>query len=331
VTETVSKKHKVVIVFSGVVAVGPPLESGTPDSPFVQKGPLFGVMPPPRRRLIKYRDTQDKEVAEYSRVHFPVIFTNFESGGRKPDDVYKEFGIWYPIRERLQIHLDGDATPGVLRYVHDSDYGKPGKLGDPQGKVPADNPIEDFAAVPDMQVVSPPRSTLRAGTLDARAAEVAAQVFVPEGTLRAGAEDKRKYGLRVTYHPPVKGGGPHVVVAVPQARITVEVDDRLDIQSWSLDTGEELDALSFTIDRDGEVWIGNLDAADIRVIINRLADPFKGYEGAKPLSCDVDFARVYELTEGAGDVVLPCDDPPEAGDRKCYIVMVKPPTPTKEV
>ncbi len=321
---TANPKREVVIVFSGLVALGPPLPDAVKVGPVTADGPLFGVMPLSGRRLIKYLDVQGQPHERYSRVHLPVIFTKLKYTGREPDDSYLGFGIWYPVRERMQVKLDGKDTPGKLTYVHDPDYGKPHHQGDPNGPLPDPNPIEDFAAIPPMQTISPTRSKLRAGVLDEKAADVSAQLFVPSGKLRAGAEDKRKYGRLVTYYPTIGGavpGTPHVAVVVPQVRITVEVQNELSIHTSSLDTGSALDPLVFPISNDGEIWIANLDVEDVRAIIEKLANPKKEYLPDRR-ECDVDFARFYDLTEGQGNVRIPCDDPPQAGERKCYTTTV---------
>jgi hypothetical protein len=337
-----SKKHEVVMVFSGVIALGPPLPEGRTSGPITEKGPLFGVMPLfSGRRSITFRDAADEEVDSQSRVHLPVVFTDLKSDQREPDDKHRGFSIWHPVRERMQITIDGDDKPGVLTYVHEPDYGKPGKLGDPEGPT-SQEPIEDFAAVPDMRVVSPGRSRLRPGVLDPKATDVAAQIFVPSGTLRSGSEDARRFGSRVAYGPTVKGGKARAAVVVPQVRITVDVDDRLTIESWSLDTGAKLAPLSFPIDRNAEIWIGNLDMGDVRRTIQRLdlsrsrfpnVRAFLGHiagsiepdvTGAATESCDVDFAGFYDITSGNGDVILPCETAAEHGGRKCYVVTVNP-------
>lgn len=336
------KKHKVVIVFSGEVALGPPLPSTLPPDPkdpITEKGPLFGVMPLSGRRSVTFLDESGAEVTGFSGVHLPVIFTNLESDGRTEDDQIGTFRIWYPLRERMQIVVNGDETPGVLTYVHDRDYGKAGKLGDPDPATGAlANPIEDFAAIPDLGTVSPDRSTLRAGMLDEDAKDVGAQVFVPSGTLRSGSHDGRRFGHLVAYGPAGSRRQPRNAVVVPQVRITVDVDELLTIRTWSLDTGSELDPLKFVVDKNAELWIGNIDPDEVRSIIEDLdtSHPFRAMrrfieDVVGPAAnanraierCDVDFARFYELTDGTGDMVVPCDVNPAAGERKCYTVTVK--------
>jgi hypothetical protein len=351
--EAQNEKHEVIIVFSGVVALGPPLPDAT-DGEYVDDGPLRGVMPASRRRKVTYRDTKGNTVTEFSRVHLPVIFASLEaveSTGRPPDDSYRKFGIWYPIRERLEVSIDGDSTPTTLVYQHDPEYGHPGKVGDPEGAVPAADPIEDIAAVPDMRLISPSRSVLRDGVFDEDATDVSAHVSIPGGTLRAGAEDKRKFGARVTYAPPSNSGSLRAVV-VPQVRVTVGVATELRIDSWSLDTQEEFDPISFEITADAEIWIANLDAEDVRAIINQLIETSESHHDASgeqeaddaggeqetpqagreqeledaededDPSCDTDFVRYFELAAGENEEFVPCDEAPDAGERKCYTVMM---------
>jgi hypothetical protein len=338
------KKHKVVIVLNGVVALGPPLPSSN-TTPITAKGPLFGVMPLSGRRPVTLpeetreqtsREKTSREKSErFSPVHVPVIFTKLESlagVGRPPDDRFRGFGIWYPIRERMEVAIDGRTTPGDLVYVHSPDYGKPGKPGDPKGPLKA--PITDFAAVPDMRYVSPGCSVLRKGVLAPKTGDVAAQIFVPFGELSGGAHDDRKFGHPVVYRS--ARGKSDVSVVVPQVRLTVEVAREITIHTWSLDTGEKLDPLSFEVTRDAELWITNIEPNDVQAIIKDLDISGKAYavvqsiidhlagfaataeSSEKPDSCDVDFARIYEVTEPNGEVVLPCDADGERGERKCY-------------
>lgn len=318
---TTGKKHKVVLVFSGTMVVGPPLPEETVPGRFEAHGPMFAVMPHGKHRPIDFQVGEMLERVS-SRVHLPTIFTRAEHNRRPPDDRHHGFGIWYPLGERMEICLDGVKTPGPLRYIHDPAWDDDGAPGNP-GSARKD-PIEDFAAIPDMREVSPHRSKLKYGLLDRKAAGVAAQVFVPTGTLRSGAEDARKLGIPVQYHPhlPTKKKNPHLAIVVPQVRVTVEVEKSLTIETASLETGEPLTPISFLITGNCEIWIGNLEPEDVRNIIYRL-ETKKDYKRSVP-KCDIDFARCYDLTEGQGDVVLPCDEPPEAGSRKCYLVAVEP-------
>jgi hypothetical protein len=145
------------------------------------------------------------------------------------------------------------------------------------------------------------------------------------------------------YGPPGNGQPARTAVVVPQVRVTVDVDDRLTIETSSLDTGAKLDPLSFVIDRNGEIWIGNLDIGDVRRSIQNLIlsrGNFKTVRaffahlvgriepdvaGAATESCDVDFAGFYDLTEGRGGVVLPCETDLDRGERNCYTTTVSKP------
>jgi hypothetical protein len=301
-------EHHVTLVFAGAVALGPPLPSSSTEDP-TAPGPLFAVMPMTTRRKVKLGNIED-----VLNVHLPVIFTRMRAEGPQPDDFYRGFGIWYPMRERLQVVVDGSSTPGTLQYVH----------------TPGQDPMDaaangDMAAVPHMRDISPGRRNVSAAKLQSNAAGVAAQVFVPSGTLRSGSLNDPE-GDVIHFTPNETGhSSTHNMRAKPHVRVTVDVKQWLEIHANSLEDGAQLDPLRFRVTGDEQIWIGNLDPKDVRIFIDRLFGEEPAFHRLGR-DCDFDFAFHFDVTDGAQLVSVPCSVQ-AGGERKCYVVMVDPPTP----
>ncbi|HYK03239.1 MAG TPA: hypothetical protein VE974_15885 [Thermoanaerobaculia bacterium] len=323
-----TKKYQVRLIFDGVVATGPPLPK---KPPYTRKGPLFAVMPWTTRQPDHISPSADPPEPAYIPLHLPVIFARnsptLVSSRRKPDDTYKDFSIWYPLRERMQVRIDGKTDCGTLTYYH------PEGPYPPMSADPSPKPlIEDIAAVPDMRAIYPRRSRLRRGMLGRHAParrEIAAQVFVPSGTVKAGAEDRRACGATVVYQPNRTGkNAPLTQVVVPQVRVTVDVDQTIELDMYSLDHGVKLDPIRFTIHGNEDIWIGNMDPPNVRYVIDHIDDPiYCDVPGDAPnqiTDCDPDFAFYYGVLAGPRGLSLPCQYRP-GGMRRCYGVMVEEP------
>jgi hypothetical protein len=130
--------------------------------------------------------------------------------------------------------------------------------------------------------------------------EVAAQVFVPYGRVSAGTEDPYyPYGQCATYEP---SQTPYTVrkCAMQQIVVTVEDVERVDIATHSLDTGEELDPLSFKLSRPADIRIINADPAAIRAVLSG-----KVFTETNRRSADIDFENHFNILRGTNSLHLP--------------------------
>jgi len=305
-------KHKINLVFAGVVTLCPAVPAAAEGSDPTIDGPLYGVMPfATRRPLPGAPDT-------YMGVHLPVVFTKLGTRGRPHDDEYEGYRIWYPLRERMTVVADG-VQKGKLHYIRNHASTAAGH-------------VEHMTAIPDLSVVSNGKRTMRADALKADAKGVSAQVIVPSGTLRGNSHrPEDKPGIKVTFTPtnnPASAAG-HSMSALPQVSAQLEVETSLIVQFASLGDQTRLDDLTITLE-DGDIWFANLDPKDVRIII----DQIEGKGTSRPGDpCDVDFAFHFDVTDGTGDVVIPCPEKAAAqpaplvigGERKCYVAMVDSP------
>lgn len=317
------------IIFDGAIVIGP---AHPCEPPYENQGPLYAVLPRALRHESRRTTLNPIADAEYIPVHFPVIFTNLKSEGRDPDDEYKGWNLWYPVRERMDVWLDGNADPGTLTYPKVVVPGGPGP-GAPAGPVP----VHDIRAVSDLRRVWPERSWLRKGMLDRRwpvAPEVAAQVFIPSGSVGGGGTGIKRCGVPVTYLPP-RTPEPVEATIVPHVAVTVDVD-RIDIALFSLDTGEALDPISFiNIPHGAEIRIANADPREIRTVIDEVikagASPPESVPCYDPRKAsreddlpDVDFELLYQVLAGGDDGGgLPIPWVPfRVGNRNCFTGLV---------
>jgi hypothetical protein len=313
------------IIFEGIIAIGP---GDPPDPPFVNAGPLYAVMPKIVRRLSRWSQLHGG-TPYYIPAHFPVIFTDLQaSSSRPPDDTYKGFSIWYPVRERMEFRFSTNVQPTDLQFIR-------ANPGPPCAPGPGEtDPLRDIALVSDMREIFPPRQWLRAGTLDSGPnadPAVAAQVFVPSGCIGSHGEFKKTTPalseFRETRTPPVtvtKDLLPQIVASIRT--------DSVDIDMYSLDTGLPLDPLSFVLP-DGVrnvIRIANGDPVNVRYVIDNLPHPDNAPDLAvpKPVGTnasgdadfgDIDFEAVYDVlagTDDGGDLPIPWI-PIKFGARNC--------------
>jgi len=339
--------YKVRIIFDGVVAIGP-----APNEDFSkQPGPLFAVMPRANRQMSRAAklNTGDPLPHNYIPVHFPVVFTDLESSknDRPPDETYpykthgqeyasqenpkKTYSLWYPVRERLIFRFDNEEDWGDLDYQAAAGPGGPqpkeqlckddGNCDEQEEKKYAG----DIQAVANMSEIWPDRYRIRAEMKSAHTPaphEVTTQVFVPRGKVSSGGIARKEGpGQCATFRP--KRTLEHLTKClVPEVVVTVEVETKVDILSFSLDTGEKLDRISFNVDRAADIWIGSADPADIRVVLENLLqphlEPVKRYDEA-----DYDFELYYQLLEGDDDGGgLPVPRAIRFGEPNCYTTLV---------
>lgn len=334
--------YKLNIIFDGIVVVGPahPLEE-----PFSNQGPLFAMMPRGVRQQTR-KSKLDGGKKTYVSVHQPVILTKAcpTPASRPPDEIYpadkkcpvfdpsagpsEHWHLWYPMRERLELYLDGNPTPGPLTYERSGTYNPNAPCGPPISRT---DPLIDIAAVSDMREIWPERSKVRKEMLQKQApvaGELAAQVFVPRGHVRGGTdypdkptyESPRIYGIPTTYKPKRTA---YEVKKCALSQVVVEVKvTTVGIALYSLDTGERLDGLSFLLQDETEIRIGNADPADIRAALEGTrADARRDLTADTE---DLDFEIHYKILDGpddGGGLPIPFLPPPFML-RPCYTVLV---------
>lgn len=294
--------QRVNIIFDGVVAVGPAYPRAV-AYPKVD-GPLFAVMPSGIRKPTRRSTLEQPDRPTYTNVHTPVILTKLQSTGRSPDFEANGWRGWHPLRERLQVLLDGSANPGELTYARTGD-------------------VTDIAAVSDIREIFPARSHLKDGMLQRSGPAplaVASQVFVPKGHVRGGSGGKGT--ARVTYLPK-RTTEPVQKLAAQQIVVEVEAET-IAIAATSLDTGERLDTIVFTLTPGpdpAEILIGNADPAEIHNMVHRT-----GLAASASDAANLDFELFYDIVEGedGGGLPIPIvDTTQEFLVRPCYTAMVE--------
>lgn len=314
------KKHRLRIIFDGVIAVGPPHpESGD------EEGPLFGVMARSTRQETERSKRNPGGPRTFIPVHVPTLFTKMAPYGedaRRPDENYQRmpdqpvWNLWHPVRERMLFKFDGDGRPGKLTYQREApeqDH-KPHEHKSPEINLHFDDLFNDkldnaslegelklrsIKDLPDSREIWPARRHLRSGLLDPIPNElVAAQVFVPRGHVGGGGVGRKGDGLDVVFEPLKKGSRKEKKIIVPNVVVTVEAED-VEIEMHSLDTGEPLDPLRFHLTEDSEIWISNGDPSDVSINVKRQALRMSAEEraGAHAKLFSLDALKV------AGDVI----------------------------
>lgn len=299
-----------------VLAPGPP-HDGHGQTP----GPLYGVMPRLTRHQSRYsRQTGGRPI--YIPAHFPAVFTTLRAvdDSRPPDDTYGSFSIWYPIRERMELRFGTHADPSDLRWVREDT---------PLQQIPNSDPLRDVGFISDFRETWPDR-----GELDRRMLEtsppvselVACQLLVPSGWVGSHGEFKKEEPAEAIFLPP-RTLEPVQKKLLPQVVVSVRTD-RVDFRMYSLDTGEELDSLSFLVEDTSQpsvIRIANGDPKNIRYVIEHLVNPATATEptGTKPISDvgfgDIDFEAGYSVLDGhddGGNLPIPWVPIP-FGERNC--------------
>jgi hypothetical protein len=284
------EKHRLRIIFDGVIAVGPPHpKSGD------EQGPLFGVMARSTRRETERSKKKNAGPRTFIPMHVPTLFTKLAPCGedaRRPDEIFQLlpehpiWNLWHPIRERMCFKFDGDGEPGKLTYQRESSVPDTGQERHKYKKLHFDKVFNDkfgpaglegklklrsIKDLPDAREIWPARCHLLPGLLDPNPIElVAAQVFVPRGHVGGGGVGKKGEGLDVVFDPDKPGSRKKKKSIVPNVVVTVEVET-VEIEMQSLDTGETLDSLRFHLTEDAEIWISNGDPSDVAINVRRQA------------------------------------------------------------
>jgi hypothetical protein len=311
------------IIFDGSMAIGPTFP---PD--FRTFGPLFAVLPhAPRQRSRRSKGG----TPEYIPAHAPGIFTNItpSDGSREPDLKYEGYSIWYTLRERMEIAIDGSTDPGYLDYERELNF-SPECINLTE--------THDIRAIADMREIWPARRRLKPGMLAAGpnvSPAVSTQVFIPGGTVSSSSEYDRyianpidRYNVCAKFDPKKT---PDAVEKrlLPQVVVTIQFSRTLDILPFSLETGEDLDAIRFEL-RDlgpggGDIWIVNGDLANYKYVIDKLSHPqpyvrpSSAVLGSDPA---VDFELIYGLLGGPDFDGLPIPYLVPLGQRPCYTGLV---------
>lgn len=276
-TGSTSNQHRLRIIFDGVIAIGPPHpEEGDGI------GPLFGVMARSTRRMSDRSRRLNETPARYIPMHVPTIYTRQapSADSRPPDQIFQlskfhpAWYMWHPVRERMEFRLDGSGTPGKLAYDRDGSQGVPSGDADGihlQSLTEPPVSVRSINQVPDARKIWPERSVLKDGMLRAETPvpeEVAAQVFVPWGTVSGGGLFEKGKGVDVEFSPALTRAEPATIVP----NVIVSVDAGLvEIVMYSLDTGEQLDSVKFQLSSDADVWVSNGDPSDTAVDMEGLS------------------------------------------------------------
>ena len=287
-------KHKLRIIFDGVIALGPP----PPEKGDTQEGPYFGVMARSTRRLSHRSQRLPKEPRRYIPMHVPSVYTTMtpHDDGRQPDQVYQllegdpKWQIWHPLRERLEFRFDDRGDIGTLTYV---DQNSLETVKEGQVK------LHGIRRVPDARAISPDHTHLLPDLLspDAGVSEAAvAQILVPWGEVRGGGIFDKAEGIDVVFEP---GGDPrNPQTVVPNVVITVEAE-YVEIATYSLDTGDALDPLKFHLTGEAEIWVSNGDPSDTAVDLKTLSE-LRGVPRSAPDSATVQLDRFVDEFEQFG-------------------------------
>lgn len=281
-----AKKHRLRIIFDGVIAIGPPPQYETPRG-------LFGVMARSTRRQSK-RSELCGGPPEYIPMHVPTFCTKLkpQRDARPPDQLFRlspyhpTWYLWHPLRERLQFKFDDDDTPRELTYdqafIASGKRGKRGRYTGRFGGTVNDGTlaIRSIHDLPNAAEIWPERCYLLPGMLDANADErVEAQVFVPWGDVCGGGHGKKGKGVKVKFEPSKPGGLEYPKVIVPNVIVTVYTE-RVEVVTHSLDTQKPLDSMVFRLTHDADILISNGDPSDVAVNVRELARQLTGREKA---------------------------------------------------
>ena len=294
-TKAAEKKHSLRIVFDGVIAVGP----GHPDARDGSRdGPFFGVMARSTRRLSDRSERTTKRKARegtkrsatteedlYIPMHVPTIFTLLTptETSRPPDKVmqlspwHPRWYMWHPVRERVEFRFDDNGEPGPLVYLHEPIPTLEHGGGLPDGSLS----IHGIELVPDMRKIWHDRSVLLDGLLSADPnvnERVLAQVLVPFGMVAGAGVLEKGTPLDVVFDPPRDLDGQEELV--PNAVVTVTAS-RVEIATYSLDSGRRLDSIELELTDDAEIWVSNGDPSDVEIDMNKLADEIARRVGGK--------------------------------------------------
>jgi hypothetical protein len=302
------------IIFDGVIAIGP----AEPEDGSPLPGPLFAIMPRGTRQISRRSRLKAAEQT-YIPVHVPILFTAMAplANVRPPDDRFRpasptasSFNIWYPIRERLRFQFDDEDGPGDLTY----------QVTQAQDLVAAG----DVRALADMREIWRERSRIRGEILShvtPMPPAVASQVIVPRGRISSGQYGRAEgAGEKVSFLPPRT----LPVVSkptVPELIVTVELKQTVHILSYSLETGEKLDRLSFDVpSTGGDIYVGNGDPGDVRMVIANVGQQNMTF---RKEDNDHDFELYYPLLEGDDDGEhLPIPHAIRFGTPHCYTLKV---------
>lgn len=185
------------------------------------------------------------------------------------------------------------------------------------------------------------RDRLANGTLNTHPpSNVAAQIFIPNGEVSGGTDyNQKKDAVDAKFLPPRTGDAEPKTI-VPNAVVTIREVTTVSIQMSSLDSGQTLDPIVFTLEQDEDIRIGNGDPENIGYVLELLSSGGEiAVERQKPVHrhkddgvtdvIDIDFEGVYDLLAGPDDgeaMPVPFYDQVRYGMTNCYGSSVKPPT-----
>jgi hypothetical protein len=327
------------IIFDGIVVTGPPAppppyqDSGQPPpATSTRSGPFYAVMPLLGRRLSRLAPPQaGKEW--YIPAHIPVMITSdriyVPDEERQPDEkrTTKDgccFYLWYPLRERMEFELHDTAYADKLTYIYDDEQLQQGEYR-----------LHSADKIPRMEEIYADRDRLANGTLSVRPpSNVAAQIFIPNGEVSGGTDyNQKKNAVEAKFLPP-RTGDANPKTIVPNAVVTIRDVTTVSIRMSSLDSGETLDPIVFTLEQNEDIRIANGDPENIGYVLELLSSGSEIDVGRKkPVHgddvIDIDFEGVYDLLAGPDDgeaMPVPFYDRIRFGMTNCYGGSGKPPT-----
>jgi hypothetical protein len=325
------------IIFDGIVVTGPPApppppQHGQPsETPVTRPGPFYAVMPLLGHRLSRLAPPQaGKEW--YIPAHVPVMITSdrisVKKEERQPDEKRTtkngSFYLWYPLRERMEFELHDANYADKLTYIYEDEKLQEGKYR-----------LHSAHKIPRMEMIYADRDRLANGTLNPRPpSNVAAQIFIPNGEVSGGADPNgKKNAVDAKFLPP-RTGDTNPKTIVPNAVVTIRNVTTVSIRMSSLDSGQTLDPIVFTLEQNEDIRIANADPENIGYVLELLSSGREiVVDRKKPEHrddvIDIDFEGVYDLLAGPDDgdaMPVPFYERIRFGMTNCYGASVKPPT-----
>lgn len=255
------------------------------------KGPLYAVMANATRRKSQWSIRNKENPAAYIPVHLPTFFTKLTptANGRVPDEVYRQWNLWHPHRERLEFWFDDDGTPGELEYNTTRERR-------------ADNTLQHIRHVPDMRLIRSDRAKLKPEFLSDEvpvSPRIVSQIFVPRGRVSSGGIRNKGAGVDVHFVTDQRRVDRNPATIVPNVVVTVDVE-KVTVRAFSLDSDEELDPLEFVLDGDAEIRIANGDPSDMITNQQRLADAAYDMRRGGALSEGGSLESLFRVNDPAG-------------------------------
>ncbi|HXH41462.1 MAG TPA: hypothetical protein VNN08_22735 [Thermoanaerobaculia bacterium] len=261
--------------FAGVVAVGParPRVVGPQWS---RNGPFYAVFPPSTRRKVA---NDDPSTSDFIPFHIPALITKVKNtSGRHPDQTSAQLSAWFPFRERLVFNITPNDE-SVLTYEH-TDM----------------SPLRDHDVdlIADFRDFWPAVAMMPADAVDMNGdprnapTRVHGQVFIPFGHVSSDTGTHKRKKVQFKPPRPIGSNPTDARDIVSQAVITFPAEE-ITISSQSLDTGEDLDEITFAITNDATFYIVNADPQDM------FKYPLNEEIHVPEMGSDADFELYYTL------------------------------------